>query len=125
MNEIIAKRRSEMLKQRAMGHPLSEVVNQLHREYNVSKTWLYQEWRNRMKWIPLVLDVTDSMLTYWDLLTFHNELKDMTIRAYLKADNSNATIGALRLLRDINKDFMELIITRDVLERVDRLEAKR
>ncbi|GAF76748.1 unnamed protein product, partial [marine sediment metagenome] len=81
-------------------------------------------YQNRKAWLPAVMQIKDANIVYWDLVSYHNELRRMVVREYMKADNSNAAIGALRLLRDLNLDFSELIVTRDALERIERLEQK-
>jgi len=125
LNETIVKRRLEMIKKRGMGLSLQAVVSDLHTEYKVSKSWLYQDYRNRQHWIPLIMDIKDANLAYWDIMASHRQIKDWATLQYLKAgDNANAAVGALRLLRDLNLDFAELFITRDVLERLDRLEVQ-
>ena len=124
MNENIVKRRQEMVKRRSMGTSLQVVVKELHEEYGVSKTRLYEDYRCRHKWIPYIMDIKDANLAYWDIMASHQQVKDWAILQYLKADNSSAAIGALRLIRDLNLDFADLLITRDVLSRLDHLEAK-
>lgn len=125
MKEITVKRRLDMVKKRSMGLSLQQTVKELQGTYDVSKQWLYQDWKDRHKWLPAILDLSDTKRLYWDLVAFHNQIKEWAVLQYLKADNSNAAIGALRLLRDLNLDFSELIITRDALARIERLEKQR
>jgi hypothetical protein len=97
-----------MVKKRSMGLSLQQVVKELHAEFKVSRSWLYSDWRNRDRWLPIILDLKDSKRTYWDCVAFHRQIRDWAVLQYLKADNSNAAIGALNLLRGLNHDFMEL-----------------
>jgi len=118
------KRRSKMLKLKAMGFSLVEVVNQLTLEHDVTASALYKDWRRRKEWQEQLLDIKDPEVFFLDLVANHREIYRFAVREYLQGDNSNARIGALRLLRELNKDFMEMIVTRDVLNRLDRLESQ-
>jgi hypothetical protein len=124
LNETIVKRRLDMVKKRGMGLPLRDVVSELHTEYGVTKTWLYHDWQQRDKWLPLVMDVEDANLAYWDIVAFHNRLKELAMLQYLKSDNSSAAVGAINSARQINLDLSKLLVVRSVLERLDRLENK-
>jgi hypothetical protein len=44
---------------------------------------------------------------------------------YLKADNSSSAVGAINSARQINLDLVEMLVTRDVLEQVNHLEASK
>lgn len=43
---------------------------------------------------------------------------------FLQGDNSNARIGALRLMRDLDMDFLDMVIVRDNVKHLRALEAK-
>jgi hypothetical protein len=85
---------------------------------------LYKDWRRRKEWLEQLLDIKDPTVFFLDLMANHMEIYQFTVREYLQGDNSNARIGGLRLLRELNKDFMEMIVTRNVLDRLDRLESQ-
>lgn len=125
MKELIYSRRSEMVKQRSLGHPLHQVVKDLHVKYDVSIRTLYYDWKHRAKWLPIILDLKDIKTTLLELLATHRELKRYALMEYLSGDNTSAKVGALRLIRDLNLDFNELIVTRDILLRVEKLENKK
>ena len=108
MNENILKRRSEMVTLRSKGLSLLEVVKDLHVKYDLSKSWLYQDWKDRQRWLPMVLDLKDLNVVYWDLVACHQEIKRLAFLQYYKADNSSSAVGALNLIRAINLDFMQM-----------------
>jgi hypothetical protein len=111
-----------MLKLNAMGFSLVEIVNQLTLEHSVTASALYKDWRKRKDWQEELVDIKDPEAFFLDLVANHREIYRLTVREYLQGDNSNARIGALRLLRELNKDFMEMIVTRDLQSRVEQLE---
>jgi len=113
-----------MLKKRGVGLSLVEVVKELSVEYDVSPRTLYYDWRNRKGWMETVLEIEDPEAFFLDLVASHRELRKFAILEYLKGDNSSARIGALRLLRDLNKDFHEMIVTQNLFTRVSKLEGK-
>ena len=95
-------RRKELLKNRNLGMNLADNVNLLAAKYDVTKRAVYKDFKNRKAWIPVILQIEDTDTVFLDLLSQHKELYRLCSLEYLKADNSNAKIGALRLLRDLN-----------------------
>lgn len=75
-------------------------------------------------WIGEVLDIVDGGPFFLELVASHREIYRLASMEFLQADNSNARIGALRLLRDLNRDFVEMVVTRDLEKRVGALEEK-
>ena len=124
MKGELIERRQKMVRQRAKGLPLNIVVNQLSQEYTRTKQALYKDWRNRKTWIKGILDLDDPETVFFDFYARHEEIYQMTVMEYYKADNSSAKIGALRLLRDLNRDFYEISITPHLLKRLEDLEGK-
>ena len=124
MRSNLYERRRKMLKKRGVGLSLVEVVKELSVEYDVSPRTLYYDWRNRKGWMETVLEIEDPEAFFLDLVASHRELRKFAILEYLKGDNSSARIGALRLLRDLNKDFHEMIVTQNLFTRVSKLEGK-
>jgi hypothetical protein len=118
----LLERRQKLLKMRSMGVSLAEAVKDLSERYDVSTRTVYYDWRNRKKWIEAVLGIEDPEAFFLDLVANHGEIYRLASLEYLKGDNSAARIGALRLLRDLNRDMGEMIITRDMFSRVERLE---
>ena len=112
-----------MVKRRAVGISLVEVVKELATEYQVSQRALYHDWMIRKKWLKTLLEIGDPETFFLDLVSSHREIYRWASLEYLKGDNSNARIGALRLLRDLNKDFHEMIVPRHII-RTTKSEVK-
>ncbi len=124
LNEKLLERRHEMLKAHIYGVPLADIVKDLAKKYDVSTSFLYRDWRNRKSWIKEVLDIADSGTFFFEVVANHKEIQHLTTVEFSQADNSNARIGALRLLRDLNMDFQEMVVTKDLVERVEALEEQ-
>jgi hypothetical protein len=97
-----------MLKLNAQAFPLNMIVNQLSDEYEVSKQAVYKDWRNRASWQTQLLELGDLSQLCRDLYATHKEIYRMAALEFLRGDNSNARVGALRLLRDLNLDFIQM-----------------
>jgi hypothetical protein len=120
----LLKRRQKMLELHGQGFSLLETVQALEEEFNVTRRTLYDDWRKRSEWAPSLMELGDSKTFFLELLNSHREISRMAVMEYLKGDNSSARIGALRLLRDLNLDFVEMITLKDTRERVAAMEAK-
>ena len=118
-------RRKELLKNRNLGVSLTDSVKILSRKFGVSERCVYQDWANRKQWLPLVLDIDDPRKFFLDILSQHREIYRLASLEYLKGDNSAARVGALRLCRDLNLDFVELITLREIEERLTGLEQQK
>lgn len=101
---------------------LSVAVKQLAEKYHVSPRAVYGDWSRRGEWAGAFVDLRGSGTLLIDLVTRHEELYSRAFSAYAQADNSSARVGALRLLRELNLDLNDLAVSRDLLERVERLE---
>lgn len=71
-----------------------------------------------------LLAIKDPEAFYLDLIASHKEIYRLCVKEYLQGDNTSARIGALRLLRDLNLDFMEMIVLKDTMARVANIEGK-
>lgn len=124
MKTNLIERRQKMLKLKTAGLSLVKVVKDLSRQYDVSMRAIYLDWQNRKTWLPSLLGMRDPETFCLDLLSTHKEIHRLAMMEYFRADNSNAKIGALRLLRDLNNDFAEMIVLQDLSSRVEAVEAK-
>ena len=124
MNVNLLKRRQKMLELRGKGVSLADTVKFLAEEFEVTRRTLYYDWKNRKAWLQTFLEIGDPETFFLDLVANHREIYRLASLEYLKGDNSNAKIGALRLLRDLNKDFHEMIVTKNVIVRLENLEEK-
>jgi len=97
MNENLLERRRELLKTRNYGISLGDTMKDLAGKYHVSTRALYYDWAKRTQWIEEVLDLKDPRAFLLELIANHEEIYRLASLEYLKADNSNAMIGTLRL----------------------------
>jgi hypothetical protein len=111
-----------MLKQRGMGVPLSDTVKNLSETYGVSRRAIYYDWQRRTAWMRALLEVGDPEQFALDVIAHHLEIRRFATLEYLKGDNSAARIGALRLIRNLNLDLNEMLVTQDLITRVEQLE---
>ena len=51
-------------------------------------------------------------------------MKGLAELEYLRGDNSSARVGALRLIRELNRDFIELYFTPNLIKKLEQLESK-
>jgi hypothetical protein len=112
----------DLLKNRSFGLSLAETVQILAKKYDVSEKLIYYDWRTREKWMEGLLGIKDSKAFLYNLLANHKEIYRLTLKELFVGDNSAARIGALRLLRELNKDFHEMVVTKGLYERVEKLE---
>lgn len=124
MSLKLVERRQNLLNLRSRGISLSQAVKELAERYGVSPRQLYYDWKSRGQWMEEMLDVKDKDTFLLDLVSNHKEIYRLASLEYLKAENENARIGALRLLRDINLDFAEMIVSKDTRDRVEAIEGK-
>ena len=66
----------------------------------------------------------DPETVFFDFIARHEEIYQMTVMECYQADNSSARVGALRLLRDLNRDFYEVNVTPYLMKRLEDLEEK-
>ena len=96
------ERRSRLAHLIAAGLPLVEAVKLTSEEYSKKPEQIYEDWRGRKKWLPVLLQLGKDEKTikealinlFMDLREVRQELKV----TYAKADNSNARVGALNAL---------------------------
>lgn len=124
MNEMLYERRRKMLTLLNQGISLSQVVKTLSQEHQISPRALYYDYKKRGSWLPYFIGSENQETFLYELLVEHKRIQGLALVEYRKADNSNARIGALRLMREINKDFIELHFAPSLMKKIDLLEAK-
>ena len=123
MQTNLLARRQEMLKLASTGFSLSHIVKELAPRYQVSERTIYRDWQIRDAWAEDLLEIADPKKFLVDIISTHKEIKRLAFLKFLTADNSSSAIGALRLLRDLNKDFIELLFLQSLDRRVGKLEV--
>jgi len=117
MNEMLLERRTKMLNYTSKGVPLQTIVNDLSRDYNRKPATIYKDYENMALWAPQILTLKDDRLAY----SLVNNIKQVIPNAwheYLTADNSNAKIGALRLIMDATLKLAQLLQSLGKMEKV-------
>lgn len=124
MLETLLERRQEMLRMKATGLSLAKIINDLSVKYEITRRGLYADWAARARWIKALLSLKNPELFFLDCLANHKQIYNRAYMQYLKGDNSAAKIGALRLLRDLNRDMYEMVSVHDLIIRIEAVEAK-
>lgn len=123
MREQLLIRRTEMLKLRGIGQRLHNLVKDLAVKYNVSERAVYYDWKNRGKWIPVLLNLEDPQAFLCEIVSKHDELRRMATLEFLKAPpGSTARCGLLRLIKDIDMDLVDIMPLRECMLKIERLE---
>ena len=122
MKQKLAIRRRKLLRLKAKGYELVDSVNQLSQEFAVTRECIWKDWRNRRKWLPEILEITDREAFFYTVISDHQEIARLVIREFLTADNSNARIAALKLRRTINRDLLWMLHINQLTERMARIE---
>jgi hypothetical protein len=72
-----------------------------------------------------LISFDDKELFFLDLLSIHKELVDLVRLEFLQAsNNSNLKLGCLKLMRSLNKDMIQLLVTDDIIQRLNAIEEK-
>ncbi len=102
-------------------HP-SAVITQLAEKYGVSERALWSDWQRRGKWVPILLNL-EKFAEFTEMI--RQKLKGVQKAAwsiYLKASNDSARVGALRTILEALEIHRDIVQTRDILERLDKLD---
>jgi len=117
MRKILLERRTKMLNHLSKQIPIGAIAQDLAREYGVSVDAIYQDHHRLVQWAPHILQLHDDALAY-ELV---NNIKQVIPNAwfeYKQADNSNAKIGALRLVVDTTLKLAQLLQSLGKMEKV-------
>ncbi len=116
------KRRVEMLDDITKGFHLSMVVPQLAEKYHVSEVCLYKDWERRGQWIPVLMGL-DKFAEFTDVIESKlNAVQRAAWSLYLRADNDSARVGALKVVLDSLEIYSNTVLSKQVLERLERVE---
>ena len=123
MSFRLLKRRTEMLDAVSTGLHPSAVVGQLAGKYGVSERCLWSDWERRAKWVPLLLGL-EKYAGFGEMVEQRlNAVQKAAWSVYLKASNDNARVGALRTVLEALEIHGNIVQTREVVERLDKLEG--
>jgi len=90
-----------MLRFHSRGLKLSDYIEQLAHKHKCSQKALRNDFSRRHKWIPQILLLDDMTGLVHELMLTLHEVRAAAWRVFLKADNDNARVGALKLLGEI------------------------
>jgi len=122
MNLCILKRRAEMLDAVSTGLHPSAVVAQLAEKYDVTERALWSDWQRREKWVPVLLSL-EKYAGFAEMIEQKlNAVQKAAWSIYLKAGNESARVGALRTVLEALGIHRDIVQTRDVIERLGKLE---
>jgi len=102
-------------------HP-SAVVSQLAEKYGVTERALWSDWQRREKWVPILLDL-EKYAEFTDVIEQKlGAVQKAAWSIYLKASNDSARVGALRTILEALEIHRDIVQTRDIIDRLGRLE---
>jgi len=112
-----------MVKLRAQGVLLKNIIPDFHKKYGVSETALYIDWSKRKQWIRDVVRLQDPTLIDEML----EGLKQVLPRAWFMhttSANESIRIAALKLAKDTYIDIIELLQSLGIIIKVpDQIEV--
>jgi hypothetical protein len=102
-------------------HP-SAVISQLSEKYSVAEKALWSDWLRRDKWVPLLLNL-EKYAEFTDMVEQKlNAVQKAAWSIYLHASNDSARVGALKAVLESLEIHGDLVLKRDILERLERVE---
>ena len=122
MDLRLLRRRAEMLDAVCTGLHPSAVISQLAGKYGVSEKALWSDWLRRDKWVPFLLELEKFSDFSGMVVERLNGVQKAAWSIYLKASNDSARVGALRTVLEALEIHRDIVQTRDVLDRLDKLE---
>ncbi len=123
MNPNLLKRRTEMLDAVKRGINPAAVIEQLASNYKVSTQCLWSDWKRRDQWAPVLLGLERFASFGAEVESKLNLVEKGAWSIYTHTDNPNAKVGALKVVIDSLKTQSEIVVSRDVLVRLERLEG--
>jgi len=106
-----------MLNYLSKGVPIGNMVAEFASEYEVSKEAIYVDYHRLSQWAPQILQVRDDSLAY-ELVNNIKQVIPNAWHEYVTADNSNAKIGALRLVMEATLKLAQLLQSLGKMEKV-------
>lgn len=113
------KRRRELAMLKFRGASLENVVQKLASKYDNEPSTIKHDWYNRKEWIGEVfdLDLDDADLLVLDLISEQKEVKRELWRMSRDTPNENIKLGALKHVKDINKELLDMLQSIGVIEK--------
>jgi len=102
-------------------HP-SAVISQMAENYAVSERCLWSDWERREKWVPMLLSLEKYAEFADEMETKLSAVQKAAWSTYTRASNDSAKVGALRLVLDSLEVHSNAVLSRNILERLERVE---
>jgi len=122
LNLKLLKRRAEMLDTICKGFHPSAVINQLAEKYHVSERCLWSDWERREKWVPILLDLEKYSGFAQVIESKLNAVQKAAWSIYLRGDNDNARVGALKVVLDSLEAHSNTVLSREIVLRLEHVE---
>jgi hypothetical protein len=122
LNLKLLKRRAEMLDTVCKGFHPSAVISQLAEKYHVSERCLWSDWERREKWVPILLDLEKYSGFAQVIESKLNAVQKAAWSIYLRADNDNARVGALKVVLDSLEVHSNTVLSREIFSRLEHVE---
>jgi hypothetical protein len=122
MNHNLLKRRADMLDASLRGIHPAVIVDQLAQNYRISVQCLWSDWERRSDWAPVLLGMEKCAAFVQKVESKLNLVEKAAWSIYTHTDNPNAKVGALKVIIDSLKARGELVISKDFVARLERLE---
>lgn len=107
----INKRKKDLCSYKFRGLSLDKISKILSGKYGVAATTVKQDWYNREDWLEEVFDINlkESELILMDILAEQKEIKKECWKLNHGTKNESVQLGALKQLRIINKDLVDIL----------------
>ena len=116
------KRRAEMLDAVCKGIHPSAVIGQMAEKYKVSERGLWSDWERREKWVPILLSLGKYADFAGAIESKLNAVQKAAWSIYLRADNDNARVGALKVILDSLEVHSKTVLSGEILSRLEHVE---
>ncbi len=104
----ILERRLEVLKCEQIGYSRAETVIELSKKYDIPKSVLWYDYRNKRKWQPHIQGIDAEQLR----LTIHNRFEYCYRKAsflLMTSQNENVQLGALSRMIEVLNAYSHLL----------------
>jgi len=102
-------------------HP-SDVISHMAEKYEVSERCLWSDWERREKWVPMLLSLEKYAEFADEMETKLSAVQKAAWSTYMRAKNDSAKVGALKLVLDSLEVHSNAVLSRNILQRLERVE---
>jgi hypothetical protein len=113
-----------MLREKALGVDLVDIVQRFSVQYEVSEKAIYQDWERRAKWANEVVELDDPEGFVAELHDILNWVKRRAVLTALQAEQESSKLGAFKLLLDIVKTHFTIAQATGKIKTVEGLDDR-